>query len=86
MSLPYFLVFLRDLKQRILYYFTPNASKLVASLDKLEDKIERSVRKSTRELYNLKIAQDRLGDRIVQTNVDLDAVYKLLDKVSTVTR
>lgn len=62
--------------------FTPDTAGLIASLRKLEAKIERSINKSYRNLANMKAARDRLDRQMVDTNASLDGALKLLHKVS----
>lgn len=78
--------FLMVLKQRIVDRFTPSTGELIATLAKLETKIERSINKSYRRLASFKATRDRMDAAMVRENADVDAALKLLHKVADLSR
>lgn len=78
--------FFSRLKQRIIDRFTPNAAGLIATVTKMEAKIERTIDKDTRALASLEASRRAIVSTAAVVDADLNAAYKLLHNVSQLTR
>lgn len=81
MGLGAFIMLMRD---RISDLFTPSVSSIISGIRKLEAKLEKSISIEAAQLGNLRSMRDSIDAQIMTQNRNLDAAYKLLDRVSKV--
>lgn len=74
------------LKSRVIDALTPSATALIASLNKIEAKIERVIAKDERKLEAINAASKALEIAAKSKNHDIDRAYKLLHKVSEIAK
>lgn len=73
--------FFADIKER----FAPDCSEVVASVVKLEARIEAAIRKDTGKLMALRAAADAIEAQRSATDAAQNAAYRLLNKISGLT-
>lgn len=74
------------LKSRVLDALTPSATALIATLNKIEAKIERVIAKDERKLEAINAASKALAIAATNKNYEIDRAYKMLHKVSEIAK
>lgn len=78
--------YFKTIVRRILALVSPTVSDLLTGLAKYEAKIEKALNKTQTELAGVAAASQTLADLSKQLNDEIDAGFKLLHKVSGLTK
>jgi hypothetical protein len=65
--------------------FTTDTAELITKLNKLEAQIEAAIAKDTRKAQQLTIAAQQLNAALRSTDANLNAAYKMLHNVASLT-
>lgn len=74
------------IKNGFLNFLTPSTSALVDIVGQVEDLIDRSIDKQISRLSQLSVNRARLEAAIRKADEDINAAYKLLNRVSGLTK
>lgn len=71
---------------RVKAIVSPTVGDLLASVAKFEAKVEKAISKAHRDLEITSVIARQVADKTMALNAELDAAYKLLHKVSGLTK